>query len=92
MSACATLFLHNPFAEIIRRVPSQRRHFPDYFAWIITEITIVKVLLLMYSDGPMHGVDQLAGIVPGAILKYQLDLTNVGDARGGIAVDHDEIR
>jgi len=42
----------------------------------------------MHPNGAVYGIDELGGIVPSAILKNQLDLANIGDSDGWIAVDH----
>src|SRR6185312_16897702 len=48
-------------------------------------------LQLEESDLSLHGRDELCGVVADSLLEHDLDVLEVGNARGRIAVQHDEI-
>ncbi len=45
----------------------------------------------MHPGGAADGFHQLGWVVTGAVLEDDLDLSDIGDPRRGVAVDHYEI-
>src|SRR6185312_12830344 len=51
----------------------------------------LDIVWLEEPDFSLHGCDQLRRVVADPLLEHDVDVLEVGDARGRVAVQHDEV-